>query len=163
MKSLPKKDLSSWDVINPDPINLDVMTFNYNLTNFHFLDGADIDGSFPIIDIGYNNFVFQIIGLNLTLAFDYEYVSDPPIFADIGCATIGVSDFYLNLTDYIEIIDYKAETVITDIYTGTVGPQPDVTIDGLSDFSQVLTTSANFIKLSVLNRLASLINTEIFT
>jgi len=96
VESLPDRDLSRFDIINPNPIELDVLTINYNVTNFRFTN-TTYDGSLPVIDIGDENYTFQMRGVNLTLAFDYEYVSDPPILADIGSTTIGVADFYLNL------------------------------------------------------------------
>ena len=37
--------------------------------------------------------------MNLTLAFDYEYVSDPPIFADIGTAKLGMTNWHFNFSD----------------------------------------------------------------
>ena len=95
--SLPNRDLSKWNVINPSPINIDELTFNYNLTNFRFIDAA-YDGSDPILDIGYDYVVFQVSGVNLTLAVDYEYVSEPPIFADIGTFSFGNTNFFLNFT-----------------------------------------------------------------
>ena len=43
--------------------------------------------------------------MNLSLAFDYEYVSDPPIFADIGNATFGMKNWYFNFTETSDIVD----------------------------------------------------------
>ena len=104
IQSLPQRDLSDWDIINPDPIDLDVIKFYYNLTNFHYLEGANYDGTNPMIDIGYDKYEFSMTGLNLTLAFDYEYVSDPPIFADIGHAEFGMINWYLNFTDELQVV-----------------------------------------------------------
>ena len=33
---------------------------------------------------------FQLSGFDFKLQFDYEFISDPPIFADIGTASIAI-------------------------------------------------------------------------
>ena len=141
IKSLPDRDLSDWDVINPPPLDLDVVTINYNLTNFRFLD-TWYNGSAPIIDIEYDSYTLVIDGVNLTLAFDYEYVSDPPIFADIGTAKFGMTNWYLNLTGALTLVDDVWDTEISDINMGWKGEQPEPSLDGLSDFSETLTSMA---------------------
>ena len=56
-KTLPGRNLSNWDIVDPPPLDLDVLTLNYNLTNFRFLD-AWYNGTTPIIDIEYDAYVF---------------------------------------------------------------------------------------------------------
>lgn len=83
--NLTSANLDFFDVVDPDPIDLDILSLEYNMTNFKFIE-ANYDVSVPVIDIQYDYFNFSIPALDLTLQLDYEYVSDPPIFADIGSA-----------------------------------------------------------------------------
>lgn len=122
IESLPNRDLSKWDIINPEPIDLDVIKFDYNLTNFRFLEDASYNGFNPIIKIGYDNYNFSMTGVNLSIAFDYEFVSDPPIFADIGRAQVGMTNWYLNYTgESLKLIEDRSLTQISNINTGWIG------------------------------------------
>ena len=102
-------------------------------------------------------------GLNLTLAFDYEYVSDPPIFADIGTAKIGMTNWYMNFTDYLELVDDVWVDSISSINMGWKGKQPQPLFDGLSDFSGTVTSAAMVFQGAVLNRFGSLLSEGVMT
>ena len=85
IKKLPQVDLSK---IIPDQTNKtlsieDVISFDFNLTGFAFAD-ADYNGAVPIVTVASDEVRVQLSNLTLNLTFDYAYVSDPPIFADIG-------------------------------------------------------------------------------
>ena len=104
VSSLTERDFAFLDIVNPDPIDLDVLSLDYNLTNFRFVK-AEYEVSSPIIDINYDYFNFSIPGLSLTLELDYEYVSDPPLFADIGTASFSMENWYLEFTSTLEWLD----------------------------------------------------------
>lgn len=105
IKSLPDSDLSK---IIPDQINNtlhieEVISFDYNLTGFAFAD-ANYNGAVPIATVIQNQVRLQLSNLTLNLTFDYAYVSDPPIFADIGSAYLGIDTLSIdvNLTSSFE-------------------------------------------------------------
>ena len=67
----------------------DIISFEYDLTSFAF-EYADYNGAVPIMSVEKDLVHFQLSNLTLNLTFDYAYVSDPPILADIGSAYIGI-------------------------------------------------------------------------
>ena len=50
ISSLTTRNFSFLDVVNPDPIDLDVISLDYNLTNFRFTK-ANYDVNVPLIEI----------------------------------------------------------------------------------------------------------------
>ena len=50
ISSLTTRNLSFLDVVNPDPIDLDIISLDYNLTNFRFTK-ANYDVNVPLIEI----------------------------------------------------------------------------------------------------------------
>ena len=64
--NLTSVNLDFFDVVDPDPIDLDIVSFEYNMTDFKFIE-ASYDVSVPLIDIQYDYFNFSIPALNLTL------------------------------------------------------------------------------------------------
>ena len=141
ISSLTKRNFSFLDVVNPDPIDLDVISLDYNLTNFRFTK-ANYDVNVPLIEIQYDYFNFSIPLLDLTLEFDYEYVSDPPILADIGTAEFSVDNWSLNFTSSLLFNDDHYASEITYIEMGTSGNQTAPVFDGLSDFSETVSSLA---------------------
>jgi len=51
-------------------------------------NGSIVTEGYPIIQLMNDKQKFQIQELTLRLQTDYAYVSDPPIFADIGTADV---------------------------------------------------------------------------
>jgi hypothetical protein len=75
---------------------VDFISFDFNVTQLNFPQ-ASIEPSLPIILLGENKARFQI-NLTMEIEFDYEYISDPPIFADIGTAYLGVEGMFIDFT-----------------------------------------------------------------
>ena len=96
------------------------------------------------------------------LEFDYAYISDPPMFADIGTAFLGVEGMTIEFT-WTSTFDETFEIMITDL-TLQFGPdQPHPTFDGISDFSVLASNMATTICAVVRNRLVSLIDSQLLT
>jgi len=49
---------------------------------------------------------FELKGLTLELTFDYEFITDPPIFADIGAATVNIGGMTLAANIETSLEDY---------------------------------------------------------
>ena len=92
---------------------------------------------------------------------DYSYVTDPPILADIGEATLLFSNtsFSTKVTSYLHagLTDENLELTLTDMTLEAVA-EPFCKFDGISDFSDVATGTVNTVAAVVRNRVASLIN-----
>ena len=92
---------------------------------------------------------------------DYSYISDPPIFADIGDATILFDKVSLSSTVKSHLTEDSDEDVfsieISEVqmnYTAS----PFVEFDGISDFSEVATNMVNTVSATLRNRIRSLVN-----
>ena len=59
------------------------LIINYTLMGAR-VSNSSIDPSPPIIQIGDGDFNFAFSNLNINVTTDYQFISDPPIFADIG-------------------------------------------------------------------------------
>lgn len=51
---------------------------------------------------------FEIGGFTLKLGFDYEFITDPPLFGDIGVATVNIGGMSL-VADIETIFEEKFE------------------------------------------------------
>ena len=77
------------DLLNEHIAIEELMSFDFNITDMKFIR-ADANGLTPIIQLWDNAATFQFEGVALEFAFDYAVISDPPIFADIGSATLKI-------------------------------------------------------------------------
>jgi hypothetical protein len=98
--------------------------------------------------------------LTLDIEFDYSYVSDPPIFADIGTATLGVEQMTFGFT---WTLDGELKLEILDMELAYGQAQVPADFDGLSDFSIVLTNTFNTVIDVVRNRAVSMLNSQLLT
>ena len=95
--------------------------------------------------------------MSLNFEFDYAYISDPPIFADIGTAYLGIEgmtiEFVWNSTWTGEF-----ELHISDLELHFAPDQPHPLFDGISDFSILASNVATTLTAVIRNRLQSMIN-----
>lgn len=96
--------------------------------------------------------------LTLNVTCNYAYVSDPPIFADIGEAYIGIDtmDFIFNISS--SLTDDDLNVTLKNITLEFRDPHPNIVFDGLSDFSELATGLVTTLTTVIRNRLKSFIN-----
>ena len=135
----------------------DIISVDYNLTDFAFEYG-DYNGSISIAAIEDNSVTFQMNNLTINLTLNYAYVSDPPIFADIGAAYIGVDTMNFTFEISSDLIDDDLNVTLTDLYLNFSDPHPNVVFEGLSDFSELATGLVTTLTTVIRNRLKSFIN-----
>jgi len=71
------------EVMNKTTHLKDLISWDANLTEFAIAE-LGLDGSIPIFVIGNDVMTIQLTNFLGKLAFDYAYITDPPILADIG-------------------------------------------------------------------------------
>ena len=103
---------------------------------------------------------FTLTDLTLDVTFDYSYISDPPIFADIGTATLGVEEMTFGFSWTFDG-ELKLEILEMQLDYGQVQMPAD--FDGLSDFSIVLTNTFNTVVDVFRNRAVSMLNSQLLT
>lgn len=96
------------------------------------------------------------------MQFDYAYISDPPIFADIGTAYLGVDGMTLDFV-WNSTFTGDFELHISDLELDFVEKQPTPLFDGISDFSILTSNVLTTITAVVRNRAQSIINAQLLT
>ena len=69
----------------------------YDLESFG-LEKASIDKTPSIVQINNGDITFGLYNLFLNLTSGYSYISEPPIFADIGEMSFQIANFTMNTT-----------------------------------------------------------------
>lgn len=59
------------------------MVIDFNITDAH-LDTLSFNGSAPLVLLNSDFVTVQLNNLDLKILLDFEFISDPPILADIG-------------------------------------------------------------------------------
>jgi hypothetical protein len=78
--------------------------------------------------------------LGIELSFLYEYITDPPIMADIGATYFMINDLYLYMDMSPTIVD---DHLFIDIHKLNFSlPEFAIDFDGISDLSIVVTEFA---------------------
>jgi len=148
-------------ILNDYELNvLDIVSFEMSVTNFAFTQSA-ISSAQPqvqLLDDSYARFTLK--DLTLDIEFDYSYVSDPPIFADIGTATLGVEEVTFGFT---WTVDGELKLVVEDMELNYGKAQMPADFDGLSDFSIVLSNTINTVVDVFRNRAVSMLNSQLLT
>lgn len=102
--------------------------------------------------MGVQNFTASIVT-------DYSYITEPPIFADIGEGTILISNTTLSVdatSDYVKA-DRSFTVNMTDVHIESLA-EPFSDFNGISDFSEIVTNVVNTLVAVIRNRAESLIN-----
>jgi len=75
----------------------DLMSFNVSLTNVKF-KGFSFDSTYQIVDlVDTDHGIFRFRDFKGQITGDYHYLSDPPVFADIGDINFIVRNLTLSI------------------------------------------------------------------
>ena len=95
------------------------------------------------------------------LVTDYSYISEPPIFADIGEATLTISNTTMSVLAASSFTSNETgdffDVELNDLVLDSVA-EPFAHFDGISDFSEIATNIVNTLAAVIRNRLESFIN-----
>lgn len=140
------------------------LSLEYELDNLK-VAYASIDPTPPIVAINdkIKGVTMAFSNLNLELQGDYSYVSDPPIFADIGEANVRFSNTSLSSvvrSDWHRGSGNNDNSFTLDFSETHIdaAAEPFVDFDGISDFSEVVTNVVNTVAAVVRNRVESFVN-----
>ena len=95
---------------------------------------------------------------------DYAYISEPPIFADIGTTTFSIDNLsfgFVYNNSYFSNGTYAVD--LKDIRLDFYEPADFVVFDGVSDFSEVAQNTVNTLTMIIRNRLECMLNQQLFT
>ena len=123
--------LSIKEISGSQPLLDHDLVINYELEDIH-VDSASIDPTPPILTINDGSVTFAVQNLNVNVTADYSYISEPPIFADIGEASFLFANttFSVDVTSDIEPLTMGISNMKIDSLA-----EPFCSLDGISDFS----------------------------
>jgi hypothetical protein len=140
---------------------VDFMSFEFNLTQFKFTQ-SDLNPIGAIVQLGNDSARFQIDQLTINVEFDYAYISNPPLFADIGTGYLGFDGMTLDF-EWTSTYDGELVLQLSDLEMNFAPDQPHPLFDGISDFSILASNMATTVAAIVRNRLVSLVNSQLLT
>ena len=140
----------------------DQISVDFNITNA-FVSKSHVNGDIPLVDILDQEARLQLESLDLQLAFDYAFITDPPFLADIGSATIGINGMGFAVQFNTTHSSDAFEIGLLDLALEFVQPEDFVSFDGLNDLSYVITSNVNTLSSVFRNRLSSMIEQQLFT
>lgn len=133
------------------------MDVHFNVSNIHFTEFS-IDPNTPIIRLQENKAAFEITNLTMRIQSDYEFISDPPLLADIGIAFINVE----RTSVFVEFETYLTDTKQLQVYISQflmnfTNPGPLVDLVGFNDIGIIVNSTVNTALNVVRNRVASIL------
>lgn len=133
----------------------DLISFDFNLTNKEIVK-LHLDASQKLVKLYNDRLVFGVKNFTASFGFSYMYISDPPIFADIG-------DFDMDIENTTFILDFDqtlGDDGIMDILINNfelfIAPWR-AKFDGISDISQVATSFISYVGNVLTGRLTSIV------
>lgn len=103
-----------------------------------------------------DEFIVDFNGFTLNFTLIYTYISDPPIFADIGASNMIINDMDLYMDASPILINNTLNIAIDSLNISLDALSFE--LDGISDISIVMTDFLNTTLNIVFNRLKSIIN-----
>jgi hypothetical protein len=142
------------DFVNKSISIPDVIKFDFNVTGLKISD-LSLDPTAKLMELFDDRMVFSIRNFTGNLGMGYMYISDPPIFADIG-------DFSFNMDNTTFLMDFDSNIIkgVLDvlIHRLEVDIYPfDVKFDGISDISDVASRFITYIGNILRGRFTSII------
>jgi hypothetical protein len=128
------------------------MSFSFNATGFRIGD-LSLDQSCKLMELHDDRFVFSFRNFTGNFKLDYMYISDPPIFADIGGFELDVAN-----TTFLLDVDPNVINGVLDvlIHRLELGVDPfRVEIDGVSDISDASTRFITYVGNVIRSRIVS--------
>eukprot|EP00352_Strombidinopsis_acuminata_P004972 CAMPEP_0176350278 /NCGR_PEP_ID=MMETSP0126-20121128/9352_1 /TAXON_ID=141414 ORGANISM="Strombidinopsis acuminatum, Strain SPMC142" /NCGR_SAMPLE_ID=MMETSP0126 /ASSEMBLY_ACC=CAM_ASM_000229 /LENGTH=207 /DNA_ID=CAMNT_0017700203 /DNA_START=132 /DNA_END=755 /DNA_ORIENTATION=- len=151
-------------------INLgELMSIDLNVTSIA-VPHVSLSNNIPLFDIEaeYNDAILQLADFNLELTFDYAFISDPPILADIGSATIDFKNvtLFVNWTSFMQDVDEYSHPFtleFNDLYLYADHVDEPFNFHGLNDMSLVLSDLLSTLGNMVRGRIVSMSESQLFT
>ena len=85
----------------------DLIEFDFNITDISIKD-MKLDNKSKLIELGDNQIILNIKNFTGDFHSSYMYISNPPMFADIG-------DFDFNITNFGFMTDFKTNMTDSDV------------------------------------------------
>ena len=122
---------------------------------------AQLDGTVPIVKIGDGQMRFELASFTIELGFDYEFITNPPIFADIGTASVNIGGMTL-VADIESFLEDSFSIQLLDLTLNFTHPGSLLNLDGLNDFGVVINEQIFTEKFSgIINKVLSLVPNDI--
>lgn len=122
-------------LLSPWSLNLSIFSLAGNGTSVN-ARGLHIDNNTRMFTLHDDYLSFNMSDLTVDLDIGYEFISEPPIIADIGYTnlTLEALDIMFNMTTFYH--DYNMSLNVTD--AGAAVDNFEIALDGVNDFVFVL-------------------------
>ena len=131
----------------------DLLKIDFNVTELQ-LNNLSIDNTFKLLELFDGGAVFGLKNLTGNVNFDYQYVTDPPILADIGEFNLDLANF----TTKINTTQYYDQYFSVDLNSVDLEIEPfDADFNGISDMSDVVSGLINWAGNIVRDRIVSIV------
>mmetsp|Transcript_8438 Transcript_8438/g.14140 ORF Transcript_8438/g.14140 Transcript_8438/m.14140 type:complete len:475 (-) Transcript_8438:251-1675(-) len=130
----------------------DIIKIDFNLTNI-CIHNFSLNKNFTLMDLLDERAIFGVQDFEGQFHADYQYISDPPVFADIGVFSTSINNI-TSVIDFSTFFDGMFQARINNV---TLEMDPfKLTFDGVSDMSDVTARFITFIGNIIRNRLVSI-------
>ena len=134
----------------------ELLKFDINVTDLH-ISHFGYDSSNKLVDlVGHDEALFSIRDLHLLINANYQFISDPPLLADIGLFKLDMHNVTFLIRGITEFVDDMLAVNLSrcdlelNPYTG------GIFFEGISDTSDVISRFATFVANILGGRLTSL-------
>ena len=138
----------------PALINLDFLQLNATFDNIT-IQNFSVAKEPKLLQLQDGGIAFNIADLVVNVTTDYGYVSEPPIFADLGQTIVLLDDLMAKLLINFNYEDGALALGLDDLEFSV--DELDVVFDGLSDTSVLLSNTLKDLQVLIGSRLSTLL------
>ena len=118
------------------------------------MPALSMDRNVQLLKILDDQFIFRLADFSIDMQAEYMYISDPPLFADIGNIEFNAKNTTLMLNGRTSFVDSLFNLTVIDT---SIDIEPfSLDFNGISDMSDVATRLVNFMGNVMRSRLCSL-------
>lgn len=130
-----------------------IIRFDFNITNMR-LPRLQLDPNTQLLKILDDQFIFKVSEASIDMQCEYMYISDPPLFADIGNVEFAALNSSVMLNGRTNFNNSLFNLTVVDT---SIDIDPfSLDFNGISDISDVATRLVNFMGNVIRGRIVSL-------
>lgn len=130
-----------------------IIRFDFNITNMR-LPRLSLDPNTQLLKILDDQFIFKVSEASIDMQCEYMYISDPPLFADIGNVEFAALNSSVMLNGRTNFNNSLFNLTVVDT---SIDIDPfSLDFNGISDISDVATRLVNFMGNVIRGRIVSL-------
>ena len=130
-----------------------MLSLDFDIENLRIAD-MHLENRTDLINLGDDEIRFYLNDFTGKIMTDYSYLSDPPIFGDIGSFEFDIKNNTFFFDTIANLTDDKFEIILDEVYWESKGT--NITFDSISDLGLVAADVVNFFSGLITDRAVSL-------